>query len=137
MTDINIDTGITLSARHKDGNGSLYSFTFEVDFDAMDAAGLGHASEFSFVYDAATGKAVKLLSSNAPDVLAAQQIPEQYIDEGSFGTERVEEHPEGRSVYVFMSYELDEEESDPDVSDEFSKNFFSIATKVFDAVKAM
>ena len=133
--ELDIDVGVILDVRHDGAEASKFIFSFEVDIDAMEEAGLGWATMFSFVYDVELGKATKLTSSSSSEVIEAQRIPDMYLDEGAFGTEFVATYPDDRTVYAYLSFELDEEDSEPKFTAAFDSVFFDICTKVFDAVK--
>ena len=45
--DLDIDVGVVLDVRHDGAESSKFIFSFEVDIDAMEEAGLGWATMFS------------------------------------------------------------------------------------------
>ena len=142
MTELNIDVGFLCDARHGADESALFEFSFELDVDAMDAAGFGHCAMFSFVVDFKTGKAVKLTSSSKPEVIAAAQVYPPYLEDGDgMGTEIVSKYSEdtgsGDTIYECLSFEY----SDPMDANfaEYQKQiggaFFNICVTVLDAVK--
>ena len=143
MTDLSVDVGFLCDARHGADESSLFEFSFELDVDAMDEAGFGHCSMFSFVVDFKTGKAVKLTSSSDPDVIAAAQIYPPYLEDASgMGTELVSKYNDetgsGDTIYECLSFEY----ADPmdaafsAYQKQIGGAFFNISVKVFDAVKS-
>ena len=141
--DLNVDVGFLCDARHGPNESSLFEFSFELDVDAMDEAGLGHCAMFSFVVDFKTGKVIKLTSSSDPDVIAAAQIYPSYLEDAEgMGTEIVSKYSEntgsGDTIYECLSFEY----SDPmdtnyaDFQDQIGGAFFNICVKAFDAVKS-
>lgn len=141
--ELNYDVGFLCDARHGPDNGSLFEFSFELDVDAMEAAGLGHHAMFSFVVDFATGHAVRLTSDASAEVVAAAQIYPPYLEDGAgMGTELVATFSEaggaGDTIYECLSFEYAEpmDKGLLAYQDEIGGAFFGICQRVLDFVKA-
>ncbi len=141
--ELNFDVGFLCDARHGPDNSSLFEFSFELDVDAMEAAGLGHHAMFSFVVDFATGHAVRLTSDGSAAVIAAAQIYPPYLEDGAgMGTELVAKFSEaggaGDTIYECLSFEYAEpmDKGLLAYQDEIGGAFFGICQRVLDFVKA-
>ena len=140
--ELNFDLGFECDARHGPDQSSLFEFSFELDVDAMEAAGLGHHAMFCFVVDFSTGHAVRLTSDSSAEVIAAAQIYPPYLEDAAgMGTELVAKFSEttgaGDTIYECLSFEYSEPMDKEFLAcqDEIGGAFFGICQRVLDFVK--